>query len=69
MKKIEKVAGITVLEKIRKGCKLSRKNLSLISGVNHMTIYNIERRGYTRYSKTTMEKLAKALEVPVSFFL
>jgi transcriptional regulator with XRE-family HTH domain len=60
---------MTVLEKLRKGSKFSRKKLSELSGISHVTIYKIEKKGYTAYSRTTMKKIAKALDVPESFFL
>lgn len=63
------IQNMTILEKIRKGCKLSRRKLAEKSGVSHQTIYAIERKGYTNYSRTTMKKLAKALDIPESFFL
>ncbi len=63
------ISNMTVLEKIRRGSKLNRKKLAMLSGVSAVTIYKIERQGYNKYSRATMKKLAKALEVPESFFL
>ena len=69
MNEIIRIENITLLEKLRRGCRLSRKKLSELSDVSHVTIYKIERKNYLGYSRTTMKKLAKALDVPESFFL
>jgi len=53
----------TLLERIRRGSKMNRKQLSQASGVSYRTLFNIERRGYKRYTKRTHKKLAKALNI------
>jgi len=54
---------MTIVEKLRRGMKMNRKEFSKRSGVAYHTIRKIEREGFRRFRKTTRAKLAKALEV------